>query len=120
MPAFARTWTLSVHQLRSRLSLAWQARRVLMSAFAEAASKPLASETLDSPNLSRRRSAADKACCQRWRRPSSSKVSLLRLILKRRCLNTEQPHISAFTPIFSKQLPNLLEDFIVELRGRRQ
>ena len=50
-----------------------QSCRILVSTFTESPSRPLASDTLDSPNLSRRLSAADKACCQRWRRPSSSK-----------------------------------------------
>ncbi len=70
---------------------------------------PVAKPTLDSPNLSRKRSAAAMASFQRcWRGG------------ERGCLHAEQSNWDAFLPILVKQSADLLEDFRVELSWGRE
>ena len=47
-------------------------------------------------------------------------VSLLRLPFERRRLHAQQAHLLSLAPVLAEQCAHLLEDFGVELRGRRQ
>ena len=81
---------------------------------------PVAIETLDSPNLSRRRSAADRALLPALTASAFQQIFLLRFAFKRRRMNSQQAHLRSFTPVLAKQSAHLFENFGVELCGSGQ